>query len=91
MRNRYVRAGVAATGTTLRSTARVGKILWLELTGLFCAIFAVGIGGAAWREWEHPGPENHKMKMAASAAVLLIFVWLAMSNFWRARRLKHND
>lgn len=91
MENRYLRAGVAATGTTLRSTARVGKILWLELTGLFCVIFAVGVGSATWREWEHPGPDNHGLKLAASGAVLLIFLWFAASSFWRARRLRHND
>ncbi len=90
MKNRYVRAGVAATGATLRSTAKTGKILWLEVTGLFCVIFAVGIGGALWREWTHAGPENHGLKLTVSGAVLLIFAWFAGSNFWRARRLKRD-
>jgi hypothetical protein len=63
-----------------------GSILWLEITGLFFALFAVFFGQssyrvrAAWRQ----GPEHAHMVLYVLLAVA--FAWFSVSSFIRAYR-----
>jgi hypothetical protein len=49
--HRAVRGGVAAAKSVGKATARTTRILVLEITGFFFAVFALMGLGAAWREW----------------------------------------
>ncbi len=86
------RAGVAAgavgrgVGGFLRPFRRVGNIVFLEVVGVFFLLFAAGFGTWAWRlraQAAH-GPEH--AKFLAYAAMTLVFLYLGVSSFWRARR-----
>jgi hypothetical protein len=73
-------------GGFLRPFARVGRALWLEVTGVFFLLFALGFVRAMWqlRASAVHGPEH--WKFVGSCAVAAAFVYLAASAFWRARR-----
>ena len=43
MNNRYVRGGISATGATIRSASRTGRILWLEIIGALCTLFVISL------------------------------------------------
>jgi len=89
--NRYVRAGFSAADATVRGAARATRILWLQVTGFFCAIFALSISGAVWREWHRANVAHREWKLAIGSLVLALFAWFAVSNFWRARRLDRRE
>ena len=94
-------AGVRATGKTagratgslargvggfLRPFGRLGSILLLEVTGLFFFIFVLVFGQTIWRaraSYLH-GPDHEKFLVASG--LMLLFLYLSVSSFWRARR-----
>jgi len=83
--NRWVRAIWAGASATLQSFTRVGKLLFLQITGVFFVFFGFAGGYAALREYHkwstgHAGPG--KFVLAAGFAVL--FAWFGLSSFWRA-------
>ncbi|HWC15698.1 MAG TPA: hypothetical protein VG498_01730 [Terriglobales bacterium] len=97
MSNRHyaVRGGVAAAKTVGKATARATRILWLEVTGFFFAVFAVWVLGATWGQWRKiqsadalAPPMWHVGVGIAFAAVLIYF---GVSSFWRARRAAKAD
>jgi hypothetical protein len=63
-----------------------GRVLWLEITGLFFALFALffaqGVyrSRAAWRQ----GPEHTHLLLYCALAVA--FAWFSVSSFLRAYR-----
>jgi hypothetical protein len=64
----------------------VGGLLWLEVTGVFFSLFAVVFARALWlyrASYAH-GPDHQKFLV--SAPLLLLFLYLSVSSFWRARR-----
>jgi len=73
-------------GGFLRPFGRVGGILWLEVTGVFFALFALVFGLAAWRTrpvtWHGPFDKP----FVASAGLVCLFVYLSVSSFLRAGR-----
>lgn len=73
-------------GGFLRPFARVGNALWLEVTGVFFLLFALGFVRAMWwlRASAPDRPEH--WKFWGSAAMAAVFAYLAASSFWRARR-----
>jgi hypothetical protein len=79
--------GVKAFGQGLLGPfTQAGKVLWLEITGLFFALFALYFAQnvyrvrAAWRQ----GPEHsHLLLYCALAAA---FAWFSFSSFARAYR-----
>ncbi len=79
--------GVKAFGQGLLGPfTHAGKVLWLEITGLFFALFALYFAQnvyrvrAAWRQ----GPEHsHLLLYCALAAA---FAWFSFSSFARAYR-----
>ena len=88
-RHRAVRGGVAAAKSVGKATARVTRILWLEVTGFFFAIFALMGVGAAWRQWDkiRAGQSSAPMShVEVALAFSAMFVYFSVSSFWRARR-----
>jgi hypothetical protein len=79
--------GVAqGVGGFLRPFWRVGGIVWLEVTGVFFFLFVVVFSRAIWlyRDGWAQGPDHRKF--LGSAALVLVFFYLGISAFWRARR-----
>jgi hypothetical protein len=79
--------GIArGVGGFLRPFGRVGGILWLEVTGVFFLLFAVVFGSAAWRN--RPGTlyGPFDRAFAVSAGAMLVFLYLSVSSFLRARK-----
>ena len=63
-----------------------GSVLWLEITGLFFALFALFFVQSTYRvraSWWH-GPEHAHLLLYASLAVG--FAWFSVSSFLRAYR-----
>ncbi len=88
-RSRWLAGAAAGARATLASFARVAHLLWLEITGVFFLFFALGFGGAGWREYHRHGmarPEH--LWLAVGFAVL--FAWFGVSSFWRVGRKRSN-
>jgi hypothetical protein len=64
----------------------VGGIVWLEVTGVFFLLFVVVFARALWiyRASYAQGPDHQKFLV--SAPLVLVFLYLSVSSFWRARR-----
>jgi hypothetical protein len=63
-----------------------GGVLWLEVTGLFFAIFSLFFVQGAFRlrvDWRY-GP--HHVRLLMYAAVAVIFLYFAASSFYRAHK-----
>jgi hypothetical protein len=83
-RSRRLNALASAVQVTLHSFARVGRLLWLEVTGLFFLAFAMIGGLAAWHDYS-----RHKIfssRLGAAICFMLIFGWFGLSSFYRAQR-----
>ena len=77
---------VRGVGGFLRPFRRVGGILWLEVTGVFFLLPVVVFAPTLWRvraSWAH-GPD-HRLFLA-TAGVMVVFLYLSVSSFWRARK-----
>jgi hypothetical protein len=79
--------GVAkGVGGFLRPFQRVGGKIWLEVTGVFFLLPVLVFSPVLWRtrfSFAH-GPDHRTF--VASAIVVVIFLYLGVSSFWRARR-----
>ncbi len=66
--------------------AHVSGTLWLEITGLFFALFAVFFGQNAWRARAGMlhGPEH--VRFLVYAAVTLVFAYFCVTSFIKASR-----
>jgi hypothetical protein len=73
-------------GGFLRPFRRVGGILWLEMTGAFFFLFVVASGLYMWpnRPSHLHGP--YDKNFLAAAGIMVVFFYLGVSSFWRARR-----
>jgi hypothetical protein len=77
--------GVArGVGGFLQPFGRVGGILWLEVTGVFFALFALVFGVAAWRAKPALWHGSYDKPFVVSAALVCLFVYLSVSSFLRA-------
>lgn len=83
-RNRLIRASWQGARTTLVSFGRVLHLLWLQTTGLFFLVFALGGAGACWRQYRLHGPFYGRTILAFAFAV--VFAYFGVSSFWRASR-----
>jgi outer membrane murein-binding lipoprotein Lpp len=85
--NTQASGGVArGVGGFLRPFRRVGGILWLEVTGVFFLLPVIVFSPNLWRmraSWAH-GPD-HRMFLI-TLLVVVVFLYLGVSSFWRARR-----
>jgi len=70
----------------LRPFRRVGGILWLEVTGVFFLLFVVVFAPVAWRTRHSyaQGPDHRTFW--AAAAIMVIFLYLGITSFWKARK-----
>ena len=82
-----VKRGAKAFGQAfLGPFTHAGSVLWLEITGLFFALFAVFFAQsvyrlhAAWRQ----GPEHTHLLLYC--ALTVAFAWFSVSSFLRAYR-----
>jgi hypothetical protein len=76
------RFGEAIWGPLLHA----GGLLWLEITGLFFALFALFFGQNMYRvrgAWRG-GPEHAHLLLYA--ALTAVFIWFSVSSFLRAHR-----
>jgi hypothetical protein len=73
-------------GGFLRPFARVGGIVWLEVCGVFFFLFVAVFGRSLWihRAGWASGPEHTQFWI--SVGLLLVFLYLGVSSFWRAHR-----
>jgi len=73
-------------GGFLRPFRRVGGILWLEITGAFFLLPVAAFMPTAWRtrlSWA-AGPDHRTFW--AAAIVVVVFFYLGVTSFWRARQ-----
>jgi hypothetical protein len=84
--HKITRAAGRGVGGFLRPFTRVGGILWLEVTGFFFGLFALYFAQDLWRTHLSylSGPQHQRFLIAA--AMTLVFGYLSVSAFWRARR-----
>jgi hypothetical protein len=90
--SRLLRAGFSAVRITADHFGRVVHLLWLQITGVFFLVFAMGGGAAAWREyvrWQAGkiGPG----KMALALCFALVFAWFGVSSFYRAMKKSNRN
>lgn len=73
-------------GGFLRPFGRVGGILWLEITGVFFLLPVFVFTPTLWRTRASylQGPD-HKT-FVVTALVVVVFLYLGVTSFWRARR-----
>ena len=79
------RAAWSAARITFEHFARVLRLLWLEITGVFFLFFALAGSVAAWRGYQRwqagrMGPG----KMALALCFAMVFAWFGITSFWRA-------
>jgi hypothetical protein len=70
----------------LRPFRRAGGIVWLEVTGVFFLLPVIVFSPVIWTtraSWEH-GPDHHRF--LASVILVAVFLYLAVTSFWRARK-----
>ena len=80
--------GAKAFGQALLGPfTHAGSVLWLEITGLFFALFALFFVQSVYRvrtAWRQ-GPE-HTHLLALRAHMAVVFAWFSVSSFTRAYR-----
>ena len=69
-------------GGLLRPFRRVGGVVWLEATGTFFLLFAALFALRLWQNWSGIGEISRDFSIGAG----VIFLYLGVSSFWRARR-----
>lgn len=87
------RAAGRATGSVargvggfLRPFRRVGGIVFLEVVGVFFFLFVLVFGNWAWRLRDQAAHGPDHSKFLVYAAMMVVFLYLSASSFWRARR-----
>ena len=87
--SRGVREGSRRFGQAVWApAARIGSVLWLEVTGVFFALFA-GTGVVyCWEHWRaiQGGTALDQRRLALMAGMALVFGYFCISSFVRARR-----
>jgi hypothetical protein len=72
--------------TMLVSFAKTGYALWLEITGLLCALIAVRYGSALLQEYRI----NHfadRHRSLTFTVFTVVFTWFTILSFVKARRM----
>ena len=73
-------------GGFLRPFRRIGNILFLEVVGVFFLLFVVVSGTWMWRNQDSAIHGAHHREFLAAAGMMVLFLYLSVSSFWRARR-----
>jgi len=77
----------AAASSFLGTLRRIGKVLWLEVTG-FLFLWMALIGGiACWHEYQvHAAGKQGIGRAVAAGVFALVFIYFGVSSFSRARK-----
>lgn len=73
-------------GGLLRPFRRVGGILWLEITGVFFLLPVVVFAPVLWRQGMAYSHTSDHRAFWVTAGVVVVFLYLGVSSFWRARK-----
>jgi len=85
-KSRLLRAGYAAVQTTARSLLRVLHLLFLQVTGLFFCLFALGFASRIPRTYRDYLANKHGLEQTYLLSILaLLFAWFGVTSFWRSR------
>lgn len=73
-------------GGFLKPFTRAGRIVWLQVTGVFFFLPVLVFTPTLWRTRASyaTGPDHRTF--IASAIVVVVFFYLGVTSFWRARR-----
>lgn len=91
-RSRVEAAGKVARGAGrgvggfIRPFARIGHILWLEVIGSIFLLFALFFALNLWQLRASYATGTDHPKFLLIAGLLVLFLYLGLSSFWRARR-----
>lgn len=86
--NRWIRAVYRAGGVTARTTGRVARVLWLEVTGLLFLCLAVVVAAAGVREYiRYTRGQAGTGKIVVAAVLTVMFIYFGLNSFWRSRRV----
>jgi hypothetical protein len=66
--------------------AHAGGVLWLEVTGLFFALFGLFFAVSAWKLRHTWSSGADRPRLLIYAAVALVFFYFTFSSFYRARQ-----
>jgi hypothetical protein len=86
-KDRLMSAIFAGAKTIVVSFARTGYALWLEVTGLLCALIAVRYGSALFHEYQ-ANHSVHGHRFWTFALFTVVFAWFTVLSFLKARRMK---
>ena len=79
--------GIAkGVGGFLRPFRRVGGVVWLEVTGVFFLLPVIVFAPTVWQtrlSWAY-GPDHRKF--VSAAIVVVVFLYLGITSFVRARK-----
>jgi len=73
-------------GGFLRPFGRVGRIVWLEVAGVFFLLPVLVFGAWMWRERASWAQGADHRTFVASAVIVAVFLYLGVTSFWRAWR-----
>lgn len=68
----------------LQPVARAGSILWLQISGVFFAIFGLFFLSHAWQAHRTLGWHDAHTRVYAGLGVA--FAWFTVTSFWRAKQ-----
>jgi len=69
------------------SLARAAHLLWLQVTGLLFAVFAISGTVALFREYgQYAAGKAGAGRVFATLSFSVLFAWFSASSFWRAGR-----
>lgn len=66
--------------------AHTGAVLWLEITGLFFALFAMYFGQSVYRMRHDYGGGPEHTHFLIYSALTIVFAWFTFSSFYKARQ-----
>jgi hypothetical protein len=81
---RFARGAGRFSASLWKPFAHATGLLGLQITGLLFAFFALGFGAKCWQLYRAAGWRDRHLAMYVAFAAL--FVWFAVSSFWRASR-----
>ena len=77
----------AAANSFLETLRRIGKILWLEVTGFLFLWMALIGAVASWHEYQvHAAGKQGVGRAVAAGVFALVFLYFGISSFSRARK-----